>query len=266
VGGQIKIIKRPNKGGVEWIMVGTETNSIGPGVATNEGRHYRMIGIAPATREKQRNWLNGDDGALGVIYSLSPNGFVKKIGNIFVDIYRLKEGDRTPFRELKIDIDGNNEVLFYREVVRGGKFAWYKGDKVTYFNAKEQVPRGFKPLYTLRVRGYTGFDFTEPSPRFNNISKLREIEKTHVRLRGLQYHRGNEKLEALMLLPNSAIDMEDVKIVNYGNGSYKLYDIRSSVDADRTQRIVGMDAAVTESLSIHSWNTRNEYLNPYILH
>ena len=94
-------------------MVGEETDSDGYGTASHDGKNYGKVGIASSTLENQTRWLAGQDGALGAVYVLNSN-FVNKIDKIFLDCYGA---EISPFYEMKIGLNGENETLFYKEVV-----------------------------------------------------------------------------------------------------------------------------------------------------
>ena len=125
------------------------------------------------------------------------------------------------------------------------------------------MPKGFRPLYTLRVRDIHGFDYFEPSPQFSDISQLRKYESTHVRLRGLQYTSADGKLGAFLLTPIGTLETENVKLVNYGDGSFMVYSTNATLDGEVVQRIKDMQHTIIEPLSVRSWNTREEYLHHF---
>lgn len=267
-GGNVKIIKTENteRKSIEWVLATDYfEGNVGFQAFRHEGSRYIKAGVSRQMRTNQRDWLRGKDGSQGVIYSMHNSALLHRIHSVRLESDgELKIPGFASIMQMTVSIDGGNHKLFCREELKDGKFGWYDESGIIYVSAKEVVPKGYRPFYSLRVRGMVGFDTTEPSPQILDVSTFRQNEASHVRLRGMQLRSSSGIIrEAFVIAPISQLQTEDVKIVNYGDGSFKLYDKNASVDGETVQRLVGVPSVIAEPLSERSWNIRREYLHPY---
>lgn len=260
-----------NKGqSIHWILVvddfsGSEKQAVSK--VTNKGRAYLRVGIPKIVINNQENWLLGGDGAYGVVYSTSTKSFVSKIEDIFLysdksDVISGFEG----MKELSVQVDGHRALLYYDldKDPDTEQFPWYLLDDIRYFSETEIVPKGYRPLWSLKVLDMKGFDNLDCSPRLNDkaLQKLRKLEETYVSVRGVELSGKENSLDALVLIPKSGLRTKEVRLVQFGDGSYQLFD-RKSKKGEIVKTLSDVPNVVVESLNEKSWNFREEYFVPY---
>lgn len=270
----IKMISQIKSKGqsIDWILVvddfnGSEEQALEK--VTYKGRTYLKVGIPRQIIDNQKNWLLGSDDAYGIVYSTSMGSLVSKIEDIFP--YSDQSDVISGFagmKELFIQVDGHRALLYYDldKDPDTGKFPWYLLDDIRYFSATEIVPKGYRPLWSLKVLDMKGFDNLDCSPRLNDkaIEKLRKLEDTYVSIRGLELSGNEYSLDALVLIPKSGLRTKEVRLVQFGNGNYQLFDIKSG-KGKIINTLADVPNVIVEPLNEKSWNFREEYFVPYTM-
>ena len=109
-----------------------------------------------------------------------------------------------------------------------------------------------------------GFDFLDCSPRLTDkaIEKLIMLFQNYVYIRGVELTGKDNGLDALVLSPKSGLRTKEVRMVQFGNGSYQFLD-RNSSRGELVRTLIDAPNVVVEPLNKKTWNFRKEYLVPY---
>lgn len=270
---------------IEWIMaVAGERDEAG--VVWYEGQPYLPVGIPGNLIDRQADWMEGKNGVLGMVYTPFKDKMVNPIEDITISPM-TKKGEAVfqgfeNIYEVKIQVQGEKFPLFtsFEYDPETEKFPWYQkkvGIREKYFSKDEKVPKEYKPLITLRVFGLPSYDGMSTSPQFNSqgIARLNRLAKEYVQVVGMNIiaptKSGNIVVDALALKKisdMSIINIEPGVLINYGDGRYQIFPVKSGVDG-RQVLIIPTDARrlkigqlIFEPIDENTWNCRNEHLKP----
>jgi hypothetical protein len=243
-----------------------------------DGKSYLKVGIPENMRNKQQRWLEGKDGALGIVYSDRGTDF-HKIDSIYV---KAMDGPKKGFEDLlNIEIKVNEN--FYSHCLYYGmdqdpvtkKFPWVKLGNVAdtvYFNADDEIPQNYQPLYSLRVMDLTNYESVQDvSPRLNavGLGKLAAIQEKYMWVRGIQWSgEGLQTLEALNIKEKSKVGATQKAIIIYkGDGTYDLVPMDTQHKGTIVDAIYinGQPVLTVEPLTRLNWNFRKENFFPHTM-
>ena len=267
-----KIIPQVKNNGrsIDWVMVTNDfEGSFEPEQArvTYNGKRYLRVGLPNILIDNQKNWLLGNDEACGIVYSIVTKSIVNKIEDILA--YPDQSSAISEFEgmvEINIKVDGHLALLYYdleKDPVTD-KFPWFLLDNIRYYSSTEIVPKGYRPLWSLKILHMKGFDFLDCSPRLTDkaIEKLIMLFQNYVYIRGVELTGKDNGLDALVLSPKSGLRTKEVRMVQFGNGSYQFFD-RNSSRGELVRTLIDAPNVVVEPLNKKTWNFRKEYLVPY---